>query len=67
MPSWVKDEAKWAAAKEQVKKEYPDIEESNDRFYKLVTHIYQSMTGTLAKAEPLILLFKSSQKSRPLS
>jgi hypothetical protein len=43
MPAVVKspkDEEAWSRAKAQVKKEYPDIEEGSDRFYKLTMKIF---------------------------
>lgn len=40
-----KDEPKWNKAKEQVRKEYPEVSESNDKFWKIVQKIYESMGG----------------------
>lgn len=56
MPSWVKDEDKWAKAKDVARKQYPDVAEGDDRFYKIVTGIYKQMGGTMAKS----LLFVKS-------
>jgi hypothetical protein len=33
----------WARAKQAVRKQYPDIDEDNPRFYKLTTAIFQNM------------------------
>lgn len=58
MPSWVKDEDKWAKAKEIAKKQYPDVEEGSDKFYSIVTGIYKQSGGTMAKS--LTLFMKSA-------
>ena len=57
MPDWVKDESAWAKAKARVQAEYPAA--SGDRFWRLVTAIYQRMTGATAmsKAHPLPVIF----------
>lgn len=55
MPSWVKDEDKWAKAKEIAKKQYPDVEEGSDKFYSIVTGIYKQSGGTMAKSLTLFL------------
>jgi 3'-phosphoadenosine 5'-phosphosulfate sulfotransferase (PAPS reductase)/FAD synthetase len=56
MPSWVKDEEKWAKAKEIAEREY-DIGEDNPDFYRIVTGIYKKMMGgNLAKAVPVLFL-----------
>lgn len=57
MPDWVKDESAWAKAKARVQAEYPAA--SGDRFWRLVTAIYQCMTGATAmsKAHPLPVIF----------
>ena len=38
-----KDEKAWNRAKSQVKKEYPDIEEGGEQFYKLTMTLYGNM------------------------
>lgn len=46
MPAFIKtpaQEAAWTRAKAAVKKQYPDIGEDSDRYYALVTSIYQNM------------------------
>ena len=57
MPDWVKDESAWAKAKARVQAEYPAA--SGDHFWRLVTAIYQRMTGATAmsKAHPLPVIF----------
>jgi hypothetical protein len=56
MPSWVKDEEKWAKAKEIAEREY-DIGEDNPDFYRIVTGIYKKMMGgKLAKAVPVLFI-----------
>ncbi|GEM_PF-6170634 len=45
------DEKKWTKAKEIVKKQYPDVNEGDDRFYALVMGVFKQMKGgQLAKA-----------------
>jgi len=44
-----RDERLWAEAKAAVRKEYPDIAEGEDRFYKLVMGIYKGMRGKRLK------------------
>lgn len=39
------DEAAWTAAKKRVREQYPNIEEGDERFYKLTMTIFQSMRG----------------------
>jgi hypothetical protein len=63
MPSWVKDEAKWAKAKEIAKEEY-DGEPSDEAYWKLVTGIYKRMGGVIAKAVPV--LFVKSVAAGPI-
>lgn len=41
-----KDEGKWNDAKKAAHKEYPDMGEDNDRFWKIVETIYENMGGT---------------------
>jgi hypothetical protein len=41
-----KDAAIEKKAKEQVRKEYPGISEDNERFWKIVRTVYESMGGT---------------------
>lgn len=41
-----KDEAKWNEAKKAAHKSYPEFDESEDRFWKVVETIYQQMGGT---------------------
>jgi len=48
MPSWVKNEDKWAKAKEIVKKEYDLSEKDGDKFWKLVAGVYKQMGGKVA-------------------
>jgi hypothetical protein len=56
MPSWVKDDEKWAKAKEIAAKEYGS-ESDDDEFWKLVTGIYKKMMGgNLAKAVPVLFV-----------
>jgi hypothetical protein len=43
------DEAAWERAKEATRKQYPDLSEDNDRFYKITMHIYQNMKGMHGK------------------
>ncbi|KKW13344.1 MAG: hypothetical protein UY48_C0002G0035 [Candidatus Gottesmanbacteria bacterium GW2011_GWB1_49_7] len=53
MPAFIKtakDEAAWAEAKAAVRKQYPDLSEDDDRFWRLVNAIYQKMAGKVAKA-----------------
>ena len=38
-------EAAWNKAKAQVKKEYPNIPEGSSKFYALVMHIFENMSG----------------------
>lgn len=45
MPSWVKNEDKWAKAKEIVKEEYNLSEKDEDKFWKLVAGVYKQMGG----------------------
>jgi len=40
-----RDEHLWTKAKAQAKKEYPDVAEGSDRFYKIVMGIYKKMHG----------------------
>lgn len=40
-----KDEATWEKAKQAAHKAYPDLTESNDRFWKITETIYESMGG----------------------
>jgi hypothetical protein len=37
------DEAAWNDAKQATKKQYPDLTEDQDRFWKITNHIYQNM------------------------
>jgi hypothetical protein len=39
------DEKHWNEAKARVKEQYPDIDEDNDRHWKLVTAVFQKMSG----------------------
>lgn len=45
MPAEV-DEEKWGQAKAAVRKQYPDIDEEDDRFWKLTSSIYHKMNKT---------------------
>jgi len=38
-----RDERLWADAKAQARKEYPDVDEGSDRFYKLTMGIFKRM------------------------
>lgn len=38
-------EKAWSKAKSQAKKEYPDLSEDDDKFWKIVTAITKSMIG----------------------
>jgi hypothetical protein len=41
-----KDKSIYNKAKEQIRKQYKGIGEDSDRFWKLVTTVYQNMGGT---------------------
>lgn len=41
-----KDEGKWDDAKKAAHKAYPELGEENERFWKIVQTIYESMGGT---------------------
>jgi hypothetical protein len=61
------EEVAWERAKRKVKEEYPDIEEGQDRFYKLVTTLFENMkaldTGAgLSKAFRYVLLLKAEPR-----
>lgn len=43
------DEAKWSEAKAAAHKSYPDLSESNDRFWEIVSTIYKNMGGEFHK------------------
>lgn len=64
MPSWVKDEDKWAKAKAVARKQYPDVSEDDDRFYKIVTGVYKQMGGTMAKCLLFIKSVPAGQEYR---
>jgi hypothetical protein len=46
MPGRHADEGKWNDAKDAAHKQYPEISEDNERFWKIVETIYQNMGGT---------------------
>lgn len=48
MPSWVKNEDKWARAKEIVEQEYSLTEKDGDKYWQLVTGVYKKMKGQMA-------------------
>ena len=53
MPAFVKnshDEKLWAKAKVQVHKQYPELSEDNDRFWKLCNAIFHMMAGKIEKS-----------------
>lgn len=39
------EEAAWERAKNKVESEYPDVAVGSDRYYKLVTTLFESMRG----------------------
>ena len=48
MPSFIRtetDERNWQRAKKIVRKNYPGIDEESSKFWKLVNHIYVSISG----------------------
>lgn len=48
MPSFIHtetDEKNWQKAKKIVRKNYPGIDEESSKFWKLVNHIYFSISG----------------------
>lgn len=48
MPSFIrneKDERDWLRAKEIVRDHYPDVKEGSESFWKLVNHIFHSVSG----------------------
>jgi hypothetical protein len=48
MPAIVKtpaDEKKWARAKQQVHKQYPDLKESDKRFWQICMTVFKNMKG----------------------
>lgn len=47
MPTWVRDENKWAKAREIVEKEYKLTEKDGDKYWKLVTGVYKKMDGEI--------------------
>src|SRR5262245_43730671 len=50
------EEAAWERAKRAVKKQYPEIDESNDRFYKLTTHIFENMKALDESTDAMALI-----------
>lgn len=56
-----RDKRLWADAKAQVRKEYPDVDEGSDRFYKLTMGIFQRMQTRAGGGE-----VKKAVESRPL-
>ena len=46
-----RDENMWNKAKAAAKKQYPDIAEDDDKFWKIVNGIYTTMTKNIKKAE----------------
>lgn len=50
MPAWVKDDDLWERAKGIVRREYRDVPEGSDRFWRLVTGAYKQAGGTMQKA-----------------
>jgi hypothetical protein len=44
------EEAAWDRAKRAAKKQYPDLGEDNDRYWKIVNHIFQNMKAMDAGA-----------------
>lgn len=46
------DHENWQRAKAAVRKQYPDIPEGDERFYKLTTAIFEKMGGSTTKARP---------------
>jgi len=59
-----KQEAAWKRAKAIVRKEYPDISEDDERFYKLVNKIYQNIISKSKDPLFVIPLIKSKQKQK---
>jgi len=48
-----REERLWSEAKAQVKKEYPDVSEGDERFYKLVMGIFKRMRDRTGGGEPV--------------
>ena len=46
-------EVHWERAKKAVKKQYPNIPEGSERFYKLTTSIFKNMEGKPKTAEAI--------------
>lgn len=49
------EERYWKRAKAAAKKQYPTIKEDSDRFYKIVTSIFQNMTGQSKTASAVLM------------
>ena len=48
-PDWVQDDSTWEKAKNEAKDTYPDLKETENKFWSIVTEIYKRMGGEVKK------------------
>ncbi len=53
MPSFIrteKDEGDWQRAKSIIRRQYPRVREGSEQFWKLVNHVFHSVSGRKPKS-----------------